>query len=245
LPNALKARPHALQFSPAFALRLDWERRIVMKSIFCVLSVIGLSLAPLKSQAQERASTPAPEMSPAETKPAASVGKKPARNLALGLTLDLLPIVMSATAGEFGMSSQVWLGVDHLRFRLVGAQLSQPNWLAARDGFQNQSSTVGALIFDYVFGDHFDKWWIGTGIEVWRSSIGHEDAGRHRACWTNAVWTAGAGYIWPVYGNFYLEPWGAAHVVLNDPQIVLAGKSYNPRPVMGEVSLKVGWFLDL
>lgn len=210
-----------------------------------MLSVIGLSFVPLKSQAQEQASTPNPEIVLAETKPASSVGTKQARNLALGLTLDLLPIVLSATAGEFGMSSQVWLGVDHLRFRLVGARLSQPNWLAAKDGFRNQRTTVGALIFDYVFGDHFDKWWIGTGIEVWRSSIGHEDAGQLRASWTNAVWTMGAGYIWPVFGNFYIEPWGAAHVVLNDPPIGLNGKSYEPFPVMGEVSLKVGWFLDL
>jgi hypothetical protein len=206
-----------------------------MRSIFCALSIIGLSLVPLKSQAQEQASTPKPEM----------VGKKEANQLALGLTVDLLPIALSATAGEFGMSSQVWLGVDHLRFRLVGARLSQPNWLAAKDGFRNQRTTVGALIFDYVFGDHFDKWWVGTGIEVWRSSIGHEDAEQQRASWTNAVGTVGAGYIWPVFGNFYIEPWGAAHVVLNDPPIRLKGKTYEPLPVMGEVSLKVGWFLDL
>jgi len=31
--------------------------------------------------------------------------------------------------------------------------------------------TVGALIADYVFGDHFSATWIGTGYEFWSNVI--------------------------------------------------------------------------
>ena len=38
-----------------------------------------------------------------------------------------------------------------------------------------------------------------------------------------------------------LNPWGAAHVRLNDPDIVLYGEAYEPNRFQAELSLKVGW----
>lgn len=164
---------------------------------------------------------------------------------AVGLTLDLLPIVLSASTGELGASGQVWAGLGHFRGRLVAARLSFPGWLAGGDGFEHQRTSVGAVLVDYVFGDHFDKWWVGTGFEVWHSSIGNERFPDSRASWNTPIWTVGGGYIAPIVGNFYLEPWAAAHVALTDASASIGGETYAPRRLNGEVSLKVGIFFDL
>jgi len=166
-------------------------------------------------------------------------------HLAVGATVDLLPIALSASVGQLGASGQVWVGVDHVRLRLVGARIAFPDWLAGKDGFQDQRTLVGALLVDYVAGAHFDGWWLGTGFEFWHSSIGHADEGDMRVSWNTPVWTLGGGYIVPVRGNFYVEPWAAGHVALTDPAPAIDARTYHPERLNAEVSLKLGIFLDL
>lgn len=214
-----------------------------MKTIISTsIVVVALSLFSSPGHAQHG---PSADVLGAPRAESPILSAKPARKMALGLTVDALPIILSATRGEVGMSGQAWMAVEHVRFRLVGAKLSQPNWLAAKDGFRDQDTTVAAVICDYVFGDHFDEFWVGTGFELWSNSIGHGAAPGERASWTNVVWTAGGGYIWRVIGNFYLEPWVAVHVTANEPKISLAGQTHHPVPVAAEASLKMGWFLEL
>jgi len=136
------------------------------------------------------------------------------------------------------------VGVDHLMFRLVGARLTQPKFLIGKPGFHDFETTVAAWIVDYAFGDDFDGWWIGTGFEVWLNSIAHDDAtGPVR--WTNVVYTLGGGYIWKFYGDFYLNPWVGMHVPLNNHPVHVGGHRFRPWPVSAEVSLKIGWNLEL
>jgi|GEM_PF-862393 len=172
-----------------------------------------------------------------------AAGDRP--RLALGFTLDLLPTVLSAVAGEFGMSGQTWVGIEHVRLRLVGGQMYMPQFLIGGDGFRDQKNTVGAFIVDYVFGRHFDGWWVGTGFELWMNEIGNKYAPGQKARWNNMVWTAGGGYIWRAVDNFYIEPWAALHVPMNNQNIDMAGHKFKPMPVSGEVSLKIGYFFDL
>jgi hypothetical protein len=163
--------------------------------------------------------------------------------------VDLLPVVLSASAGELGLSGQVWAGFDHVRWRLVGARLALPNWLAAKDGFQDQTTTVLAGIVDYVWGDHFDRWWLGAGLEYWHSSIAHEDVPGRRVAWDAGIATVGGGYIWPLLGDadvrFYIEPWAAAHLRWTPAHPTLEGHDHTPARVNGEVSLKLGVFFEL
>jgi hypothetical protein len=56
------------------------------------------------------------------------------------------------------------------------------------------------------------------------------------------VGTVGAGYVWKVWGNFYLNPWAAAHLLLSRPEVTLYGATWTPAPLTAEVSLKIGWF---
>jgi hypothetical protein len=163
---------------------------------------------------------------------------------AVGFTVDLLPTVMSATEHKAGYSLQAWAGYDHMRLRVVSAHMHMNDRLIADKAFNDQSLTVGAVIADYIFGNHFNGFWIGAGYEVWLNRINHKESGTTLE-WTNHVATAGCGYIFPVAGNFYIEPWGAAHVVLNNASVSAGADTFKPRRLSAEVSLKAGYFFDL
>lgn len=55
------------------------------------------------------------------------------------------------------------------------------------------------------------------------------------------VATAGVGYIFKVYKNFYIEPWGAVHSVLSNESVSVGSTEYKTKNFQAEVSLKIGW----
>ena len=166
------------------------------------------------------------------------------RNTALGFTFDFLPTAVSAASGHFGYSYQTWVGIDHVRVRLVGAQIYMPDAFTGSKSFDSHSLTVAAGIIDYVFGDNFDGAWIGTGVEIWQNRIRCKSSGAQSG-WVNQVLTAGGGYIFRVKGNFYVEPWAAAHYIMNQRAVRDGSASYTPQRISAEVSLKAGYFFDM
>jgi hypothetical protein len=168
------------------------------------------------------------------------------RALAVGLQADLFPTVISAVDGNLGYAPQIWVGLDHIRLRLVGAHLEPPDALAfADEGFRNPTTTALAVIVDYAFGERFDGAWLGAGFEQWTRTIEHEDVAGSKATWQSAIATVGGGYIWRISGNFYLDFWAALHLTLNPERVVIASHSYKPGVVIPSASIKVGYFLDL
>ena len=165
--------------------------------------------------------------------------------MAVGFNLDLLPTALSGVNGRLGYAPQVWLGIGHARLRFVGAHLEPPDALAfAPKGFRHPTTTAFASIIDYTFGSELDGAWVGSGVETWQCSIEH-DGVPGSVHWNSTVFTVGAGYIWRFAGDFFLDPWAGAHVVLN-PQTVSVGTfDYKLFPLQAEVSLKVGWFLRI
>lgn len=167
------------------------------------------------------------------------------RQVALGVNLDLLPTVLSAANGKLGYAPQVWLGVGPVRVRFVVAHLEPPDALAfAPDGFHNPTTTAFATIIDYTFGPRLDGWWLGVGFEIWRQTIEHDDVA-DQAEWNSAVGTVGGGHIWRFAGDFFFDAWAGGHVVLDSKTVMLGAFAYDPSPLQGEVSVKVGWFFDL
>ncbi|HBZ65749.1 MAG TPA: hypothetical protein DEO70_02855 [Bacteroidales bacterium] len=158
----------------------------------------------------------------------------------VGVAIDLLPPVMSAMAGNFGYSAQLWYGYKKFRVRGVIAGFTMPDKLMGNDDFKNLHTTATALIFDYFLKNNFRGWWFGAGFEMWDNTItmklNNQDYG-----FKDYVATAGSGYIFKVYKNFYVEPWGALHYVLNDEKVTFGETSYKTKKFQGEVSLKVGW----
>lgn len=86
-------------------------------------------------------------LSPAAAR--AEPAREPERLMALGVQLDLLPTVLSAASGKAGYAPQVWLGIGHVRARLISAHLQLPDGFAgAPEGFHDLTTTVMATVFD-------------------------------------------------------------------------------------------------
>lgn len=158
----------------------------------------------------------------------------------VGVAIDLLPPIMSATTGNFGYSAQLWYGYRKIRIRGVIAGFTMPDKLLGNDDFTNLETTATALIFDYFLKNNFKGWWLGTGVERWNNTIGSKMNSQNYT-FNDYVATAGSGYIFKVYKNFYVEPWGALHYVLNDEKVSIGETEYKTKKFQGEVSLKVGW----
>lgn len=170
------------------------------------------------------------------TAPAAALASAPD---AVGAELDLLPTVMSAIDGEPGGALQLWVRWGRDRLRLVGADLHYPDALTAAP-FGDRQNTAVALIYDrFIQADGVGPW-IAVGAEYWWSSIGLRD-GAERGYWQGPVATAGAGWIFPLWRGLYVNPWGAVHVPLKNAAVAVGAERYQPQPLEGEVSVKLGW----
>jgi len=158
----------------------------------------------------------------------------------IGVSIDLLPPIMSATNGNFGYSAQLWYGYKKIRVRGVIAGFTMPDKLMGNDDFQDLNTIATALIFDYFLKNNFKGWWFGAGTEMWNNNITSK-TDTWDYTFNDYVATAGSGYIFKVYKNFYVEPWGALHYVMNDEKVTVSATEYKTKKFQGEVSLKVGW----
>jgi hypothetical protein len=158
----------------------------------------------------------------------------------VGIAIDLLPPILSATTGHFGYSAQLWYGYNKFRVRGVIAGFHMPDKLMGNEDFTDLRTTATALIFDYFKGYNFRGWWIGGGFEMWNNTITSK-VDNNDYNFKNYVATAGVGYIFKVYKNFYVEPWGALHYVLNNEIVTAGDTEYKTKKFQGEISLKIGW----
>ncbi len=175
---------------------------------------------------------------------AADAPRGPPDRVALGLEVDLLPTGLSAVGGQLGGGGNVWAGYERMRLRAVGSQIYFPPGSLTPPGFENRQLTVAAGIVDYFFAPGFDGPWLGAGFEYWWNTIG-SPSGPATASWSSWVFTLGGGFVWKVWGNLYLNPWAAAHLLLSRPEVTHHGATWTPAPLSAEVSLKIGWFLWL
>lgn len=158
----------------------------------------------------------------------------------VGVAIDLLPPVMSAATGNLGYSAQLWFGYKKYRVRGVIAGFTMPDKLMGNDDFKDLKTTATALIFDYFLRNNFKGWWFGTGFEMWNNTITSK-MNNHVYDLKDFVATAGSGYVFNVYRNFYVEPWGALHYVMNNESVIVEKTEYKTKKFQGEVSLKIGW----
>ena len=158
----------------------------------------------------------------------------------LGVAIDLLPPIMSAATGNFGYSSQLWYGYKKIRVRGVIAGFQMPDMLMGNNDFKDLKTTATAVIFDCFKNYNFRGWWLGAGFEMWNNSITSKIDNKNYN-FNDFVATAGSGYIFKVYKNFYVEPWGAVHCVLNNEKLTVGSTEYKTKKLQGEVSLKIGW----
>ncbi len=158
----------------------------------------------------------------------------------VGIAIDLLPPIMSATTGNFGYSAQLWYGYKKFRVRGVIAGFQMPNKLMGNDDFKDLKTTATALIFDCFRSNNFEGWWLGAGVEMWDNTISSKMDNKTYD-FKDYVATAGSGYIIKLHKNFYIEPWAAVHYVMNNDKVLAGATEYKTKKFQGEVSLKVGW----
>lgn len=158
----------------------------------------------------------------------------------VGIAIDLLPPIMSAASGNLGYSAQLWYGYEKIRVRGVVAGFQLPDKLMGNDDFKDLKVTATALIFDCFKNYNFRGWWLGAGVEMWDNTITSK-TDQKAYDFTDYVATVGGGYIFSVYKNFYVEPWGAVHYVLNDEKITVGSTKYSTKTFQGELSVKIGW----
>lgn len=158
----------------------------------------------------------------------------------IGFAIDLLPPVMSSLTNHLGYSAQLWYGYNKIRVRGVIAGFYLPDKLMGNKDFKDMKITASALIVDCFKDYNFRGFWVGAGFELWSNTITAK-ANSANYNWNNYVATLGGGYIYKVYKNFYVEPWGALHGVLNDEKVTVSSTEFKPKRIQGEVSLKVGW----
>jgi hypothetical protein len=162
----------------------------------------------------------------------------------IGVAIDLLPPVLSATTGCFGYSAQVWYGYNKNRIRGVVAGFQIPDKIMGNENFKDLKTTATALIYDRFKNNNFQGWWLGAGVEFWNNTI-TSNTNYKDYSFNNYLATTGMGYIFTVYKNLYIEPWGAIHYVLNDEKVVVGNTEYQTKKFQGEVSLKIGWAFKL
>ncbi len=204
-----------------------------MKKQFFLLVVL-LSLATTISAQSDSSETSSPKRTQKSETDSLKIKQT------VGVAIDLLPPIMSASTGNFGYSAQLWYGYKKYRVRGVIAGFTMPDQLMGNDDFTNLQTTATAFIFDYFLKNNFKGWWFGTGVERWNNTITSKTDNQDYD-FKDYVATAGSGYIFKVYKNFYVEPWFAMHYVLNDEKVTVGETEYKTKKFQGEVSLKVGW----
>ncbi|PKL16158.1 MAG: hypothetical protein CVV49_17630 [Spirochaetae bacterium HGW-Spirochaetae-5] len=162
---------------------------------------------------------------------------------AAGYAVDLFPTVLSSIDKEPGYSFQAWAGFDQIKIRIVAAHLYQPDRLID-DDFKNYEMNVTAFIIDYFFRNDLTGFWIGTGAELWNCSIENKSSGK-TAEWTDNILTAGAGYVWKITENVYLDPFAAVHYRMNDGKVTTGGEEFKRQRISASASIKIGYMLNL
>jgi hypothetical protein len=156
------------------------------------------------------------------------------RDWTIGTELDVLPYA----SGGYYVS--LFYGKEQLRYRGVFDHSRVPQF-ATKEGFTNHEVWAAAFIVDYFFKPNYEGWWVAAGYEYWENQIQDKDE-LYRLYYNNNVMTYGVGYVWKFAGNFYLNPWAAAHILITGHgPYQMNDLVYKPSVFVPEVSLKIGW----
>lgn len=163
----------------------------------------------------------------------ALAGEGPQAPLHWATEVDLLPV---ATGGFY---TSVVAGRDHWRLRLVVAEVRVPDGFAP-SGWEKARIRAQALLVDRILRPGFAGPWIGGGLERWDEDLtSAQGSGRVRLKSLQA--TLGTGWVLPLGGRFYVNPWAALHQrIAGDRTASLPREACHPRALQAEASIKIG-----
>lgn len=156
---------------------------------------------------------------------------------AIGAELDALPYLSG------GYYASLWYGVDQFRFRGVIASTTVPEFMNC-SCIETHRINAGAFIVDYFFKESFEGWWLAAGYEYWDNWVTPKE--EQERYFVNHVLTVGGGFVWKFWGGLYLNPWVAGHISISGTEpVAMDGWSYYPKVFVPEVSIKLGYQLDI
>lgn len=154
-----------------------------------------------------------------------------------GVELDALPYI---TGGYYG---SVWYGQNQWRVRGIISKINLPDFIT-EDGFEDATTTAYTVIIDRFIGARANRQeglWVGAGFEFWRNSINREGYSQSED-YDSYIATVGAGYVIPISGRLYINPWLAGHYrFAGDDEVPVSGATYKPKTFLPELSVKLGW----
>ena len=153
----------------------------------------------------------------------------------IGSELDLLPYVSN------GYYASAWFGLANqkVRIRPVFAKSELPDFMLDEE-FNRNTIKVYAAIVDYFFHANYKGAWIGSGLEYWDGEI--EDQMNNTSAYNSWVYTLGAGYVWKIWDNLYINPWIAGHLrIAGDKRVKVGDELFKPDRFTPEISIKIGY----
>jgi TolB-like protein len=152
----------------------------------------------------------------------------------LGLEIDAIPFATG------GYSGSIWYGHNKVRFRGLFAKINTPD-IFWRDGFEKDSSRVYALNVEYFFESNFRGFWVATGIQYWKGSLGHENEIK-RGEYEFSTASLSCGYVWNFFSNLYLNFEGGLYFyVLGDKETQVGNRTAFFDDVGPIISVSLGW----
>jgi hypothetical protein len=159
------------------------------------------------------------------------------RSWKVGTEVDVLPY---ATGGYY---ASAFVGHRGWRYRGLASRTDLPSFLVT-SGFEQKRTDAYALLADRFLGSRRTQlrgFWVSGGGEFWQNRIRQQDTSNF-TYYDNFVLTGGGGYVWKLSKHFYLNPWGAVHVVVGGAtNINVSGKTYQQPRLVPEASLKFGF----
>ena len=150
--------------------------------------------------------------------------------------LDGLPYITGGYYGSVGLAKQ------HIRLRVVHAMMNIPSFSTPK-GFDNYENRTWTLLADYCPSENgYTKGvWIGSGMEYWQNKLRNKEDHTTKE-FNLAIYTLGGGYIIPISGHLFINPWVASHVPLTSKREYIIGNKTAKLPaIYAEGSLKLGW----
>lgn len=152
-----------------------------------------------------------------------------------GIELDALPYL---NGGYYG---SVWTGCGNIRLRAVITKTDIPS-LVVRSGFDDLNTRAYALLMDYFPNKDYNGLWTAVGFEYWENSV-KNSKNKISGSMNDIQFTAGGGYTWKFWHNFYLNPWYAVHLrVGGNSEKLIGGVPYKSSLILPEASVKLGWY---
>ncbi len=151
----------------------------------------------------------------------------------IGIEADVVPYILG------GYHGSIWYGYKHLRFR--GVYVNGTIDFGLSNGFEKNKIQVGAVIIDYFFKNNWKKHFLSTGLEYLDGNISNKYSSKS-ADYNTVLFTAGGGYVFKIYKNFYVAPHVAFTLrIAGDKTVEIDGYKQDTPFFQPEGGLRLGW----